>query len=265
MKSMRNLNQELPTPARRVVGLLAIAFALAFVLSLSGGIGGSGGAPAPAEAGCGKLKVRTQVVSKFPKVFANQYEKKLRISVQHGRGTVRDWRVQLYTFGGFLLGESEIDKKMSKSDTATMKLRIPMQAGKYTLVTKGSVRGCGEVERDEVINFRDCLNNLPITFVDKPGGTAADYGRYLSVKIAPKPVWAPLVDIYGTLASFEGDVYGKAELPRGQRKLIGTQFLNFKLKSGGLDSGGYSVYVSGKARQPRSCGNLSKSTVLKFK
>lgn len=262
---MRILNQELPMPARNASGALLLACALALILTFSGGVGGSGGSPATAEAGCGKLKAHPQVVSRFPKIFANQYEKKLKVSVTRGRGAVRDWRVQLYTFGGFLLGESEVDKTMSSSDSATMKLRVALQPGKYTLVTKGTVRGCGEVERDEIINFRDCLNNLPITFVDKPGGTAADYGRYLSVKIAPKPVWAPLVDIYGTLSSFDGDVYGKAELPRGQRKLIGTQSLNFELKSGGLDSGGYSVYVSGKARQPRSCGDLSKSTVLKFK
>ncbi len=262
---MRIENQEMTTLAWRAAGALAIALLMALALLLSGGIGGSGGSPATAEAGCGKLKVRPQVVSRYPKVFANQYEKKLKVSVNRGRAAVTDWRVQLYTFGGFLLGESEIDKRMSKSDTATMKLRLPMQPGKYTLVTKGTVRGCGELERNEVINFRDCLNKLPITFVDKPGGTAADYGRYLSVKIAPNPVWAPLVDIYGTLSSFEGDVYGKAELPRGQRKLIGQQTLDFQLKSGGLDSGGYSVYVSGKARQPRSCGDLSKTTVLKFK
>lgn len=257
--------RKLPVPLRTVSGALALACALAVALTLSGKVGGSGGAPTPAQAGCGHLKVRPEIVSKFPKVFANQYEKKLRVSVQHGRGSIRDWRVQLYTFGGFLLGESEIDKKMGSTDTASMKLRVPLQPGKYTLVTKGTVKGCGELERDQIINFRDCLNKLPITFIDKPGGTAADYGRYLSVKIAPKPVWAPLVDINGTLSNFDGDVFGKAELPRGSRKLIGAQYLNFQLKSGGLKSGGYSVYVSGKARQPNSCGDLSKSTTLTFK
>ncbi len=262
---MRSTNVKLPSPALTFPGALAFALVLALVLSLSGGVGGSGGAPATAEAGCGKLKVRSEVVSRYPKVFANQYEKKLKVSVQRGGSAVRDWRVQLYTFGGFLLGQSEIDKKMSSTDTATMKLKLPLQPGKYTLVTKGTVGGCGELELDEVVTFRDCLNKLPIEFVDKPGGTASDYGRYLSVKIQPKPVWAPLVDIYGTLSNFDGDVYGKAELPSDGRKLIGQQSLNFKLKSGGLDSGGYSVFVSGKARQPRSCGDLSKSATLKFK
>lgn len=262
---MKNLKKHLPMPFRTASGALAIACALAWALSLTGGIGGADGAPTPAEAGCGQLKVRPEVVSRYPKVFANQYEKKLKVSVNRGRHSVRNWRVQLYTFSGFLLGESAIDKKMSSTDTASMKLQIPLQPGKYTLVTKGTVGGCGELERDEVIDFRGCLSKLPVEFVDRPGGSADDYGRYLSVKIQPKATWAPLVDVFGSLSNFDGDVYGKAELPQGQRKLIGQQFLNFKLKSGGLDSGGYSVFVTGKARQPSSCGDLSKSTTLEFK
>lgn len=249
----------------RAVGSLGAVWALASVLLLSGGVGGSNGTPAPAAAGCGSLKVTPEVISNYPKVFASQYDKKLRVSVQRGRSSVRDWQVQLYTFGGFLLGESEVEAKMSRTDTATMKLRVALQPGKYTLVTKGAVGGCGELERDEVVSFRDCLDKLPILFVEKPGGMAADYGKYVSVKIAPKPVWAPLTDIFGSLSNFNGDIFGKAELPRGQRKLIGEQFLDFKLKSGGLQPGGYSVYVTGKARQPRECGDLSKSTTLKFK
>jgi hypothetical protein len=245
--------------------LIAAVGAIAAMLLLSGLAGGNGNGPTPAQASCGSLKVKTEVVSKFPKVFANQYDKKLRISVKRGGHAVHHWRAELYTFGGYLLGRSKWDPRMGTSDRAALKLRQSMQPGKYTLVVKGSVGRCGELERDQIVNFRGCLNSLPIKFVDKPGGTAADYGRYLSVKIAPKPVWAPLQDIRGTLSNFEGDVYGSAELPRGSRKLIGEQFLDFKLKKGGLQKGGYSVYVTGKARQPKQCGNLAKSTSLRFK
>jgi hypothetical protein len=262
---MKAANPKLPLPAPTIPGALTLALVLALLLLLSGGVGGSGGDPATAEAGCGKLRVKSEVVSRYPKVFANQYEKKLKVRVQRGGTPVRDWRVQLYTFGGFLLGQSKTDKRMSGTDTASMKLKLPLQPGKYTLVTKGKVGGCGELELNEVVNFRDCLNKLPIEFVDKPSGSASDYGRYLSVQIQPKAVWAPLVDIFGTLSNFDGDVYGKAELPKGSGKLIGRQPLDFKLKSGGLDQGGYSVYVTGKARQPKSCGDLAKSTTLKFK
>jgi hypothetical protein len=248
---------------RGVLGLIAI-LAVAVLVSI-GGAAGLGGGPDSAAAGCGRLNADPHVISRYPKPFAAQFEKKLRVSVQRGRAKVRDWRVQLYTFGGYLLGESKIDKRMAGTDTASMKLRQALQPGKYTLVTKGTVRGCGEVELDQVVSFRDCLGKLPIKFVEKPGGTAADYGRYLSIKIAPKPLWAPLGDIRGSVSNFDGDVYGRAELPRGEGKLIGTQTLDFKLKSGGLQPGGYSVYITGKARQPRSCGDLSKSTVLEFK
>ena len=247
-----------------VLGGASIALIAALIL-FSGAANGPGAGPTHADASCGALRVQPEVVSKFPKVFANQYDKKMRISVQRGRSHVRHWRVELYTFGGFLLGKSQYKSKMGSTDRISMELRVPMQPGKYTLVVKGQVGKCGELEYNRVLNFRGCLHGLPISFPNKPGGTAADYGRYLSVNIAPKPVWAPLKDIRGTLSNFEGDVYGTAELPRGSRKLIGEQTLDFKLKSGGLQSGGYSVYITGKARQPNQCGNLTKTTSLHFK
>jgi hypothetical protein len=251
-----------PHRSRARFAALAAAIALAAAALLAGLPGGSG--PATAIAGCGKLNAEPRIVSRYAKPFADQYDKKLSVAVERGRAAVTGWRVQLYTFGGYLLGESKPDERMAKSDVARMRLRVPLQPGKYTLVTKGTVRGCGEVERDQVVSFRDCLEELPIKFVTKPGGTASDYRGWVSLKIAPKPLWAPLGDVRGTLTSFAGDIYGRAELPRGERKLIGTQTLDFKLKSGGLQPGGYTVNVTGKARQPRSCGDLSKSTVLQF-
>lgn len=248
-----------------VGGFLVLAGTLATLLLLGGGVDGTKGGPDRAEAACGTLKVKPVVISNFPKIFADQFDKKLRVSVSRRGSAVRDWRVELYTFGGFLLGKSPFDKSMASADRAVIKLRLPVQPGQYTLVTKGEVRGCGLVERNDVVAFRSCLNKLPISFIDKPGGTAADYGKYLSVKIAPDPVFAPIIDVRSTLSSFDGDIFGKAELPAGQRKLIGEQVLDHKLKSGGLEPGGYSIDVTGKARQPRECGNLEKSTALRFK
>ena len=245
--------------------LSLLAGALAWALLLSGGVGGTAGGPAHADAACGSLKVKPVVISNYPKVFANQFDKKMRVAVARGRSRVRDWRVELYTFGGFLVGKSDFDKTMSRNDHAKVNLRLAIQPGKYTLVTKGEVPGCGLVERNDVVAFRGCLSKLPITFIDKPGGTAADYGKYLSMEIAPKPIWAPVTQVRSTLSNLDGDIYGRAELPPGQRKLIGEQFLHHKLKSGGLDPGGYTVSVSGRARQPRECGTLSKSTSLNFK
>jgi hypothetical protein len=225
----------------------------------------AGGVPARAEAACGSLKADPVVVSSYPKAFAGQYDKRMKVAVERGRERVRDWRVELYTFGGFLVGKSRFDKSMSRRDHASVSLRLAIQPGKYTLVTKGEVRGCGLIERNDVVAFRGCLKKLPVKFLDKPGGTAADYGKYLSMEIEPKPIWAPITQIRSTLSSFDGDIFGRAELPPGQRKLIGRQFLHHRLKSGGLQPGGYTVTVTGKARQPRSCGSLSRTTSLSFK
>ena len=244
-------------------GLAGVAV-LAWSLLLAGGVDGTRGGPDPAAAACGSLKVEPVVVSSYPKSFASQYDRRMRVAVTRGRARVRDWRVELYTFGGFLVGKSDFDKSMSRRDHARLDLRLAIQPGRYTLVTKGEVRGCGLIERDDVVAFRGCLGKLPISIVDKPGGTASDYGRYLSIEIEPKAIWAPVTQVRSTLTNSEGDVYGRAELPPGQRKLIGRQFLHHELKSGGLQPGGYTVSITGRARQPRECGTLSKTTSLSF-
>jgi len=244
---------------------LALAVAIALLLLLTGHVGGSAtGGVERAEAGCGALKVKSSIVTKYSKTFAAQYKKKIRVDVSHARHAVRNWRVELYTFGGFLIGKSDFDEKLDRDDRAAIKLRLAIQPGQYTLVTKGEVRGCGLIERNDVVSFRSCISKLPIKFVGKPGGVASDYGKYVSVKIEPNPIFAPVTDIRSTISSFDGDVFGKARLPAGHRKLIGTAFLDHKLKAGGLLPGGYTVFVTGKARQPKECGDLSKSTKLRF-
>lgn len=261
------LNQMRKRPARfgSASGALGVACIIALSLTVSGKVGGSNGSPLTAEANCGSLDARPQVISRYGRIFAAQYDKKLRVSVKRGGPPVRDWQVQLYTFSGFLVGKSQVEKKMNDTGQTTLKLGVGVQPGRYTLVTKGQVRGCGELESDDIVSFRSCIKKLPISFVEKPGGSASDYGGYVSVKIAPKTGLSPITDIYGTLSSFDGDIFGKAQLPRGRRKLIGEQFLDFELKSSGLKPGRYSVYVTGKARQPRSCGDLAKSTKLRFR
>ena len=95
----------------------------------------------------------------------------------------------------------------------------------------------------------------PSAFPDKPGGTAADYGRYLTVKVAPKSVWSPLKRTFTAPSRTSMVTSMEPRSSPGSRKLIGEQPLDFKLKNGGLQTGGYSVYVTGKARQPKQCGN----------
>ena len=44
-------------------------------------------------------------------------------------------------------------------------------------------RSCGPKQMTRVVRLRACAQTLPITFGTLPGGTAADYGGYLSVPV----------------------------------------------------------------------------------
>jgi hypothetical protein len=256
-----------PTRMPVAGSFLVAALVLAFVLILTGGVGGSrDGGPQVADARCGNLRAQVEVVSRFPKPFATQYKKKLRIQVFNRTRNVKRWHAELYTFSGYRLGRSKPGKWLQWGDKTAIKLRQSMQPGKYTVVIKGKIMGCGKREVSDVVNLRGCLNRLPIRFPNKPGGNAADYnaGGYVSVGIEPRDAWAPIRRIKSTLLDFNGTVYGRAELPRGSRKLIGKQFLHHELTRE-LAPGQYTVLVEGKAPQPRSCGDKTRSTVLTFK
>ncbi len=141
-----------------------------------------------------------------------------------------------------------------------------MQPGPYTVVVKGDILGCGESETSDTVKLRGCLGKLPIQFFNKPKGEAEAYNRggYVSIGIRPRSGWSPIRKIHSMLTDFDGVVYGRAELQKGSRKLIGEQYLNHKLKRK-LTKGGYSIYVKGKAPQPRACGEKTKTKTLHFK
>lgn len=68
-------------------GGLALTGLVVCLLLLSGGLDGTKGGPARADAACGSPKVKPVVISNFSKVFANQYDKKMRVAVARGRST----------------------------------------------------------------------------------------------------------------------------------------------------------------------------------
>ncbi len=249
-------------------GFILAVVLLALALIFSGKVGGSPAGPGPdvAVAGCGGIRADVQAVSKFPRPFASQYQKKLRIQVLNRTGNVKRWHLELYTFSGFYLGKSKEKSWLEWGDKAAIKLRQGLQPGPYTVVVKGEVLGCGESETSGTVKLKNCLNKLPIHFFNKPQGLASDYNRggYVSIGVEPKSAWAPIKQLHSTLSDSDGVVYGEAELPKGQRKLIGQAYLNNKLKRE-LKPGDYSVYVTGKAPQPRECGDKSKTAVLEFK
>lgn len=259
------------TRAKRVpVAGAIIVLLLALLLLLMGGVSGTGNGPAVAHAKkCNGIKVKEiRPITKFPRPFASQYRKKMRVQIFNRTGGVHKWKVELYDFSGTKLGTSKRTsrkKYLYWGDTATIKLRQAMQPAKFTLVLKGEVQGCGFSEGSDTVKLRNCLNKLPVKAFNKPRGRAEDYnnGGYVSVGIEPRPGWAPIKKVKSTLTSFSGVKYGTAKLPRGYRKLIGQQYLNHKLKRT-LTSGDYTVFIQGKAPQPRSCGDKSKTVTLKF-
>jgi len=245
--------------------LLAIGLLLALALIFTGTVGGNGqGGPATADAGC-SIRAKTRVVSRFPAAFASQYTKKLRVAVYNRTGNIKTWHLELYTYSGTKLGRSKERHWLTYGTKAAINLRQAMQPGNFTVVLKGEVAGCGgESSVSNPIGLRSCLSKLPIRFFNKPGGTASDYGKYLSIGIQPREGWDGTRDIHSVVSSFRGVVYGRAELPKGYKKLIGQQYLNHKLNRK-LQKGGYSVTVRGKPPQPRACGSKTKSTTLTFK
>lgn len=254
--------------AKRVpaVGAIALALLLALFLLLSGGVSGTASGPDFAHAKCKGIFVKSiDPVSKFPKPFASQYTKKLRVQIFNYTGSIKRWWVELYSFSGDRLGRSKTKKWLTWGTKAAIKLKQPMQPNNFTVVLKGEVKGCGFGEASDTIRLRNCLNKLPVKVFNRPQGRAADYnnGGYVSVGIEPRSGWSPVRNIESTLTSFSGVTYGKADLPRGFRKLIGQQYLNHKLQRT-LVPGDYTVTITGRAPQPRSCGDKSKTVALKF-
>ena len=151
-------------------GLLLAVSLLAATLVLSGGLGGVGSGPQVAVAGCSGVKGTVEVASRFPKAFASQYKKKLKIRVYNRTGNVKKWHLELYTYSGYKLGSSKEKKWLTWGNKASIRLRQAMQPGGYTVVLKGEIPGCGSSEMSDSIRLRGCLNKLPIKFPDKPGG-----------------------------------------------------------------------------------------------
>jgi hypothetical protein len=259
------------TRMRRVpaAGAIVIAVLLALLLMLSGGTSGTGSGPELAHAKCGGIKVKEiKPITKFGAPFASQYTKKMRVQIFNYTGGVHKWKVELYDFSSNKLGSSKrtsASKYLYWGDTATIKLKQPMQPNQYTLVLKGDVRGCGFSEASDTTRLRGCLKTLPIKVFDRPKGKAADYnsGGYVSVGVIPKTGWQPIRDVRSTLTSFSGVEYGRAELQKPFTKLIGKAYLDNKLTRT-LVPGDYSVFITGKAPQPPSCGEKSKSITLSF-
>lgn len=245
------------------LGLLAVIGACVVVLALLGsGPPGTPVGPAAAEARCGeRLAAGYKVKSRFPKLYASQYKKKVKVNVTTHHGPLVAWQVQLYTFQGKLLGQTKRKRALNHSKTVKVRLKFPIQPGKFTIVIKGYPRGChSESEMSDVVRFADCTNRLPVKFPNRPGGLAADYGGFLSVPIESRGgalIKNPETEVY----SSSNEYYGRS-IDRYKR-LFGRLTFNNKLTKV-LRPGTYYVVLYGRVDQPRECGSQSTEVELTF-
>ncbi|MGI8460447.1 MAG: hypothetical protein ACR2OC_02250 [Solirubrobacterales bacterium] len=235
---------------------------LVFLLVLGSTPSGSPIGTPSAEARCGeRLAAKYNVVSRYPKLYALQYKKRLKVSVTTHHGPLVEWQVQLYTFQGQLLGQSKRKSTLNNTKTAKVKLRFPIQEGKFTLVVKGYPRGChAESVTSDVVRFSGCTTKLPLKFPDKPGGIASDYGGFLSVPVESRNgalIKRPESEVF----SFGGEFFGRSI--DDYKVVFGRVTFNNKLVKP-LRAGGYTVIVSGRIDQPRQCGDKTAQTELTF-
>ena len=217
--------------------------------------------PAPARtAFCsGGLPASGKIVTEYEKPYAIAYRKSVKVYVESDGPAMSDVHAELYTFDGVKLGESKDFGDFSVGATKRVKLRFPMQAGKFTLVIKGVAEGCSnERERSQVVRFHDCGSELPLKFPRRPGGQAADYAGYVSVPVRTDGV--TIDDLRGTLSNFDGQFFGRSRL----KVLFGTATMDNKLVRG-LDAGRYSFTVDAFPDQPRKCGRKKTSVSLRFR
>jgi hypothetical protein len=236
-----------------VIGGLGLALVTAVALPSVGGVTGT----AVASSCSSKLGVSVSL----PSNFAAAYLSNVSVAVSPKSAPISNLTAQIYTFSGDQIAASRRVAKLSSGTTVKLKLEYgPLQVGSYTLVISGTPTadpGCGLEKYTKVEVFKDCVTTLPLTFVDPPGGTAADYGGYLSVPVKSN---GPLIrELEGAVYAADGTLVGDGTLSA----LYGQTTLNMQLNQP-LVAGGYTVVVAGLINQPASCGPKTAQISLEF-
>ncbi|HTR75116.1 MAG TPA: hypothetical protein VMH33_07630 [Solirubrobacterales bacterium] len=246
---------------------VAVLAAAAILLAVS--LAAPGGTPvplAPQTAGaCGVLPVSVRVKTKFPQVYARQYKKAIPVELTNRGGyRVGGLYVQVYTFGGLRLGSSPAVGNLRAGNTkqTTIKLGFPIQTGKVTFVVKGTNKGCPPGESiSHVVAFHSCKTQLPLTFPNPPGGFASDYGEYLSVPAEAEEGQA-IFHARSRVYKFDGQFVG--EDIDHYSLIYGKVTFNNRLRRR-LAKGGYTMVVTGRLNQPKSCGAKTAQVSMGFK
>jgi len=214
--------------------------------------------PASASAGCiTTLPVKVADLSPF----ATSYPTKVPVKITTKGPVIRFVRVEMYSFAGKKVAQGRLSGPLRGTKTVVMKLLVGLKNGGYSLIVKGEPnanRSCGPKEHKKIVTFGDCADTLPVTFPEPPGGKAADYGDYLSVKV--HPTGKGLHGLVGRLFSFAGE-----DLGEGRRDtLTADDFVNVKLTRR-LTPGGYTfilkAFVDGQSER---CPTKDASIELTF-
>ncbi|HEX3874031.1 MAG TPA: hypothetical protein VHW26_07785 [Solirubrobacteraceae bacterium] len=240
---------------RRGIVVAGLMLALAVVIAVPTWTGGTGSAVA---AGCSKkLGVSVSLTSNF----AASYPSKVSVNVSTKIGPISNLTAQIYTFSGDRIAAGSRKATLKSSGTLRLKLAYgALQVGSYTLVVTGtpaSNPGCGLEKFTKVEAFKGCVETLPLTFVNPPGGTASDYGGYLSVPVKTN---GPLIrEVEGAVYAADGTLFGDGTLSA----LYGQATLGLKLNQA-LVAGSYTLVVAGLISQPAACGPKTAQITLEF-
>jgi hypothetical protein len=216
-------------------------------------------AAVPATAGA-RCITRLPVRASLPNPYASSYPETIPVRLETRGPAIRFVRVELYTFAGEKLGEGRRGGPLRSSAKVRVRLRFPMQAGSFTFVVTGEPnrdRSCGPKQLIKVLRFRDCPSVLPVAFPSPPGGVAADYQGYLSVKLTTKAGF--MRDLLGSVATAGGETIGDGQLS----VLFGTATLDMQL-SRRLTPGDYRVTVQGSLDQAPACSPAKAQLSLRF-
>lgn len=203
---------------------------------------------------------RLPIVVTVPSRFTATYRRVLPVNVTSRVPRIRHLRISLYTFNGDLIGRGTRGA-LSGSAVVRLHLRYPLQPGEYTIYSEGEPNAdpsCGPKTRSRVVRFRGCIATLPVDFPNPPGGTAADYGGFLSFAISSE---GPLIRrLRVSVSDATGRLVGAAH----RAVLFGTVTIDVRLRHK-LQPGAYTVDVRGSIdAQPRSCGPKHALLTLTF-
>jgi hypothetical protein len=242
-----------------MVSARRLKIALAAVIAGVAILGSSAGSQA--QGGCiTKLPLSWSVSSHY----AAAWNRTLRISVRTHGATISRLSVSLSTFGGVQLGSGSLKFALTGTASITIKLRYPMQAGKFTLYFYGFPNAnpsCGPKHLGTVLHLTGCTGTLPVHFVSAPEGNAADYGSYYSFDV--EPIGGRLLrGLAASLSTFDGTLVGKTKIP----VLFGQLHVSIPLRAAIAPlPTKYTLDVSGfTPGRPRSCGAVQAPRTLSF-